>query len=351
MNDDMPAELDKIIRRCLRKDPGRRAQNVCDIKIALQELKEEIDSGTLNEPAAPRLLARRRFGVWEGITAVLVITAGLALLYFRQSLNEPAAPVVIPLTSYMGTQESPSFSPDGTRVAFSWNGEKRDNYDIFIKPIWGSNGRELLFTSDRNGRRSLWRIEAVPGARPRLMPGTDDAGTFDISKTTPSHLVYVLSRRNMNIWRARLSDSGSELGVPEQIVAFSGLQDAPQLSPDGTRITFNSDRSGYNEMMVSESDGSNPVALTSFKRERLGGAPRWSPDGRWITFDSTGPDGVNLFIVDSQGGAPRRLTSGYWRDIKPSWSRDGRWVSNGVIPGRARVPIALGARTYHFRYP
>ena len=40
---------------------------------------------------------------------------------------------IIPVTSYHGSEVSPALSPDGKQVAFSWNGEKEDNYDIYVK--------------------------------------------------------------------------------------------------------------------------------------------------------------------------------------------------------------------------
>src|SRR5437867_248068 len=59
----VPMELEKIIARCLRKDPERRAQGIADIKLALEELKAESESGQLAAAAAVRPLARspRRF--------------------------------------------------------------------------------------------------------------------------------------------------------------------------------------------------------------------------------------------------------------------------------------------------
>ena len=55
-------------------------------------------------------------------------------------LNRPgkataAVPVPVPLTAYPGFEISPSFSPEGDRVAFSWNGPKQDNHDIYVKQI------------------------------------------------------------------------------------------------------------------------------------------------------------------------------------------------------------------------
>ena len=52
----IPADLEKLISRCLRKDPAKRFQHMDDVKVALEELKEESDSGKL----APRGRQRRR---------------------------------------------------------------------------------------------------------------------------------------------------------------------------------------------------------------------------------------------------------------------------------------------------
>ena len=68
---DLPAELDKIIWRCLRKDPERRAQHAGDIKLALEELREDSASGKLSHasqavgqaaPEEQRALMRKLFG-------------------------------------------------------------------------------------------------------------------------------------------------------------------------------------------------------------------------------------------------------------------------------------------------
>ena len=52
---------------------------------------------------------------------------------------------------------SPPFSPDGNQVAFSWNGEKQDNFDIYVKLI-GSEGQLRLTTAPK-------QIPILPGHR------------------------------------------------------------------------------------------------------------------------------------------------------------------------------------------
>ena len=76
VKEDVPHDLEKIINRCLRKDPSRRFQAMPDLKVALQELKEESDSGTLATTAVPQL-ARRRGVIWAvGLASSLLCGGG-----------------------------------------------------------------------------------------------------------------------------------------------------------------------------------------------------------------------------------------------------------------------------------
>ena len=143
----LPRELERIIARCLRKSPERRFQTMADLKVALEELKEESDSGTLSAAPARQQRPGRRL-VWAG-ALLAAFTLGLGTLWFMRSPGKPpeAALNPVPLTTYPGFQVRPSFSPDGNQVAFVWNGEKQDNFDIYVKMI-GTNGPPLRLTTD-----------------------------------------------------------------------------------------------------------------------------------------------------------------------------------------------------------
>ena len=73
-------------------------------------------------------------------------------------------PTTAPFTSYPGTEWDPSFSPDGNQVAFAWEGDKRDNFDIYVRlvgpgpllrlttnpaaeglPAWSPDGTQIAF--------------------------------------------------------------------------------------------------------------------------------------------------------------------------------------------------------------
>src|SRR4030095_9977715 len=67
----VPRELERIIQRCLRKDPARRFQHIDDVKVALEELKEESDSGKLASAAAAKPAHRR----WPSVAVAALLAA------------------------------------------------------------------------------------------------------------------------------------------------------------------------------------------------------------------------------------------------------------------------------------
>jgi eukaryotic-like serine/threonine-protein kinase len=74
---EIPAELERVIKRCLRKDPARRFQTMADLKVALEELKEEFDSGTLaGGPRATAQPARSNMRTLVLVLGSVVLVAG-----------------------------------------------------------------------------------------------------------------------------------------------------------------------------------------------------------------------------------------------------------------------------------
>ena len=115
------------------------------------------------------------------------------------------------------------------------------------------------------------------------------------------------------------------IGQPKLLISSTRQQAAPSISPDGSAIVFQSDRSGSWEIWKSDRDGSNPVQLTSFKGP-LTGTPRWSPDGWQIAFDSRVDGSAEIYVISPEGGRPRALTTGEGNSAIPAWSRDGEWI-------------------------
>ncbi|MFY9573659.1 MAG: protein kinase [Blastocatellia bacterium] len=247
-----------------------------------------------------------------------------------------------PLAGSVG-DNTPSFSPDGSQLAFSrMNGQgvediylmrseggepKRltfDNRDIRDLD-WTADGREIVFISDREGDTGLWRVSASGGTPERLVTAVGyNIGRLSISRQG-DRLAYAQQFLDTNIWRFELASTKRKVSAPTMLISSSKSDSAPQYAPEGKRITFRSDRSGSLEIWACESDGSNPIQLTNFTGPQAG-SPCWSPDGRQIAFDARPEGNPDIFVISAEGGRPRRLTEDPTEEIAPSWSRDGRWI-------------------------
>jgi DNA-binding winged helix-turn-helix (wHTH) protein len=137
----------------------------------------------------PAPAVRMRGWWWLASAGLVAVAAGCALwLLDRSGKARPAVPVPVPLTTYPGRQKAPSFSPEGDRVAFSWDGPKNDNNDIYVKligadqpvrltkdpaadenPAWSSDGRWIAFQRWSSGEKvGIFLIPAVGGAERKL---------------------------------------------------------------------------------------------------------------------------------------------------------------------------------------
>jgi eukaryotic-like serine/threonine-protein kinase len=140
----------------------------------------------------------------------------------------------------------------------------------------------------------------------------------------PVRLAYERQVIDTNIWSAELNDSGRLQQGAAPLIASTRLDITPQLSPDGKRIAFASDRNGNYDIYLCDSDGRNVAQLTSMGLNAR--APRWSPDGSKIAFDARSTGLADIFVMGVDGGPLSQLTSEPSDDVRPSWSKDGRWI-------------------------
>jgi len=238
----------------------------------------------------------------------------------------------------------PAFSPDGSTVAFvrtnvggmvselftvpAKGGEAKrltfDNRTICGSLAWTADGKEILFSSSRSGSPNLWRISASGGAPQPASGGSVNATSPAIS-LKGNQLAYEQKLFQDDIWRLDLTGKKLRPGSPVPVIAATGVNIRPQYSPDGRKIAFESSRSGYTEIWVCDSDGSNCDAFTSLRG--VSGAPRWSPDGRYLAFESRPEAHTEIYIAEVGGGQPHLLSTFPGFDNGgPNWSRDGQWI-------------------------
>ena len=104
---------------------------------------------------------------------------------------------------------------------------------------------------------------------------------------------------------------------------LTNVKDAyPMLSPDGSRVLFESDRTGNWEIYTMRPDGTDLVRLTTNTAPDV--TPIWSPDGKRIVFASERDAGDSeIYVMNADGSDQRRLTRQPGDDSHPHWSSDG----------------------------
>ena len=131
----VPSSVRHVLERCLEKDPKRRLRDIGDARVELEEaLKPNTPAGGVHARESTRRVRPRIR--WLAVGAMLLVVAVALLSWpsigarFGGKLPEPS---LTPLTTHPGTEDMPSLSPDGTHVAYRWNGLAEDNFDIYVK--------------------------------------------------------------------------------------------------------------------------------------------------------------------------------------------------------------------------
>jgi len=198
---------------------------------------------------------------------------------------------------------------------------------LAASPTWTSDGREIVYSAGLAQRHypDLRRV-SISGDSPSRPVASAGRGAFHPSISREGkRLAYSQISWIADIWQLELERGGVAAGEPEELIASTGIDAEPQLSPDGRRIVFSSERSGTREIWVCDQDGSNLVKLTSTPTG-FEFAPRWSPDGEWIAYTSDPGGNRDIHLIGLDGGDPRRVTDSSADDNTPAWSSDGGWL-------------------------
>ena len=233
---------------------------------------------------------------------------------------------------------SPGYDPQGAPRQIAHQGTN------VLELTWSHNGRSLIYAAWGSSASitHLWQAGIDGREAPKRLEIAGPQASSPSASPTANRLVFSRELLDPDIWRYQ-----ADGGIEPLIVSSHAVDDNPQFSPDGSKIAFESARSGeIQEIWVAQADGSKPVQMTNHVG-RQQGTPRWSPDGRWIGFDSKGQDGHwSIYIMESTGSTPRRITSESVDESMPFWSRDGKWLYfRSIRTGRSeiwRIPFAGG---------
>jgi len=340
---DAPEALRSLVSRCLAKGPADRLHSA-------EDLARELDALSV-APAAPaggrRLL---RPGVILSLTAAVGIAGAviLAALWDRpQAQPKQDGLTAALLTSYTGVETQPSFSPDGNKLAFVWDGEREDNQDIYVKqigssgppmrlttspaaeasPAWSPDDRWIAFTREQPDQGNVAILMSPPLGGPERklaeMPAvgglcwTPDGKWLAFSQSDSAH-------EPMTVWatqvetgeRRRLTSAQSPLAPPT--LRASGAKDPAfgdvylSISPDGRALVFTRGGNFVNHLYVLPvtqdlHPAGEPVRVTNQNYGLITGVA-WTVDSRDVVFAAGGFGIQSLWRVSAAGTqAPQRL--------------------------------------------
>jgi serine/threonine protein kinase len=303
----LPSALPRLLKKCLAKDVRRRLRNIGD---AALELDDALGSATREAP-----LSKSKITGWPAIAAVAILGLSVAALWTRpRPASSPTPEILQPVrvTTYPGTERSPSFSPDASQVAFVWDGDTGDNPDIYIKRL-GSGLPVRLTKNPDEEDQPVWS------------PNGDSIAFLRGSSPVDAKVVVIPS-----------------LGGPERIVA----EDAARLgsldwSPDGRWLVYNAlpEREQAGLWMQSLESGERHRLMTSAAFDRQA---RFSPDGRALAFVRYRGGASDLYVtaLDAQMRAtadPRRLTIDGLNHGSPQWLANTELVFTSGAPGAGYI--------------
>ncbi len=347
----VPAAFRRIVERCLAKDSAKRWQTASELKLALEDLEVKTPSSRVTRRAFIETTKRRRFAWTTAVAGSVLVIAALGFAWWTRNRPAPITQNIklIPLTTDPGIEQEPSLSPDGSQVAFAWNGPDEANMDIYVKttkagatvaapplrltrdpaadtnPVWSPDGSSIAFLRKLSGGNqfAVLLMPALGGQERKLaevsIPETDWFPSPYISWTTDSQSLVVTDHESAG-HPAALFLLSARTGEKRQLTfPPSGVlgDHCPAVSPDGKALAFRRESSegnwrGVIYLLGLDNDfkpRGEPRQVTLEPRplapdQSFGSCVAWTTDSRRLVF--VYDVGLWTLPISMDGGNPAR---------------------------------------------
>lgn len=417
LDERVPPELQRVVSRCLAKNADARYASMRDVVADLKRVRERMRETTRRLPRLTQLTSARAVEQFPALSPdqrQLVFAREIGRVR-KLILSEPEESSERQLTRGDFDDIQPTWSPDGTSIVFVRAfepGARFEPADVFgryvdmrgdiwsievdggketrvienaFNPSWSPDGTQIAFDASWSGPRRIWicdargrnamqltsdESEATAHVRPRWSPdGTkivfqnievtkSDVRIVDVRTremkwvtddfVTDVHPVWSFDGGSIicssyrgggiNLWRIPVDIDGTPAGPMQQITAGPGHDVDVDTPRSENRLVFAILKQNAElwrlpvDAMTGAASGT-PEQVVAGSRENTRGA--WSPDGERIAFGSDRTGEMNLWLRSLRDGKTRRLTSGAGGDYQPNWSPDGRALA--FFSGRAET--------------
>ena len=214
-------------------------------------------------------------------------------------------------------------------------------------PTWSPDGTRIAFSSDRNGVRQIFAKRADGSGDDELLLASKEAA--NVEDWSPDGRFLIFNHNSSNIFLLPLSSSGERRPIPLQ--ATEAVENQGQFAPNGRWIAYCSNESGRSEVYVR---GFSPDGLAAGGKSQVSTAgglePQWRRDGKEIFYLSG--SGSTLVAVDVkiggvsfEAGSPKPLfevrLAPLARRNRYVASRDGQRFLTVAPPEGGTVPITV----------
>ena len=361
VNANVSRDLDRIIRRCLAKEPARRYQSAVDLRNDLEELQQQVEPGEALEVVHPVAVRRTPWTAAAIAASLLIAVAGYTL--FRTWRAEGLRPAKVraefaQLTSQPGVEWFPSLSPDGKWLVYSAAGA--GGRQIYLQSVSGQNPLDLSSDATVDDDQPVFSPD---GERIAFRSSREGGGIFVMGRTgeaarrvtrtgfkpswSPDGTQLAFTTENVEL-NPQNSETRSELwAVTVNTGETRRLNDGDAIlaswSPHNYRIAY-THRLGnpaQAEVWTIPVTGGTPAPL--IRDKAVNWNPAWSPDGRYLYFVSDRTGSTNLWRVpidESSGkptGEPEPITTPAPYLAHPSFSADGKRIAYASVLVTANI--------------
>ncbi len=367
-----PGELQRVVQKCLQKDPEDRYQSMKEIAVDLRSLRRQLDSGAAVAAAPPhpsRFSARAIAAL-----AAAVVLAGVAAVWLASRTAPPAAtPTTLQRVTDTGNVIDAVISPDGKYLAYveSIAGKQA----MYVRQLNGSRPVQLTapatvgfwgMTFTRDGQSiyyglksqsrptgDLFQIPTLGGTPRLLLSEIDSAVTFSPDRSRIAFYRVDLAQGNSVLMVANADGSNARPLATKRPPEFfaPGFFVSPSWSPDGTRIAAGVRNSATRDarlVTIELSTGSETALPDRFATVS---ATAWVPDGSGILFVTvplqrwTTGNGGQIYFQPFPGGSPHPVTNDVVEYPEPERERRRRIAGQRRVRHlRADVPGAICRR-------
>jgi Tol biopolymer transport system component/DNA-binding winged helix-turn-helix (wHTH) protein len=283
-------------------------------------------------PGAPRARWRRRPWTVAAMVPAIGLTVWVGTAWWRAPWRA-APPHAIPLTSLAGVLSSPSLSPDGRYVVFSWMRPGQDNFDLYVQqvgagaplrlttdgkvdraPSWSPDGRWIAFLrrGPADPTSELWLIPPLGGPERKIADVAPRlpfvAGLMSLAWCPDSSCVLVTDSPGPPQGDALFAiavDTGAKRQLTQ--VADRHADVAPAVSPDGRSVVFRRHSTPFSGPLYRLALGSDAISrgdAAQLTAPLSMPSATWTQDNRHVVFSADRA----LWRLDAlKGGTPTRL--------------------------------------------